>query len=150
MESKDPLAQERWQMTLRTWNELRADNLHILDDYYDPHLRFQDPISSVDGLEEMKNYYQNLYKNVQDIKFEFTHSMFDAQQQFFTWTMHLTASGLNGGRPVVVEGTSHIRFSEDSGKVIYHRDYFDTGEFIYKNIFGLRWIHRLVKQRLHP
>ncbi len=149
MASPSPLAEERWQLTQRVWNELRADNLEILNDYYDPELRFQDPISSIKGLESMKAYYENLYQNVKDIEFEFTHFLYDETQQFFSWTMRLKAKGLNRGRPVAVEGTSYLRFSEESGKVIQHRDYFDTGEFIYDNIFGLRWIHRMVRRQLH-
>lgn len=35
--------------------------------------------------------------------------------------------------PQVIRGVSHLRFGED-GKVIYHRDYWDTGEELYAKL----------------
>ena len=139
-----------WERTHRTWNNLRKDNLQILDDYYDEKINFIDPLGSVNGIAQMKGYYQHLYQTVEDIKFVFTDKMIEDRQQFFAWTMKLKAKGLNDGKELVVYGTSHIKFSEQSNKVIYHRDYFDTGEFVYSNIPILKWVHQVIKSKMHP
>ena len=62
--------------------------------------------------------------------------------------MELRAKGLKGGERVLLDGTSHIRYGGESGKVIYHRDYFDMGAFVYENIPVLGPIVRYTKKRL--
>lgn len=144
------LTQERQNLTRKTWSELRVKNLEILNDYYDENIHFLDPLSNLKGLANLRAYYQHLYKNVIDIEFVFDDELANEEKQFFTWTMQLQAKGLNKGRPIEVKGCSHIIFSPESGKVIYHRDYFDVGEFIYEQLPVLRWIHRQVKKQMHP
>ena len=41
---------------------------------------------------------------------------------------------LNAGKPIAVDGVSVIKVGGMQGKVIYHRDYFDMGAFIYEHI----------------
>jgi hypothetical protein len=144
------LKEQRWQRTQKIWNELRADNLHILDDYYDAKVAFTDPLGHETGLELVKRYYVNLYENVKEIEFKFEDAIYDDDKQFFSWTMHLTTDALNSGEPIKVSGATLLRFSNESGKVIYHRDYFDTGEFIYENVWGLRWLHNYIKGKMRP
>ena len=138
----------QWELTERVWAELSATNLSILNSYYDENAVFEDPLTRVQGLAEITNYYKGLYANVKAIRFEFTDKNLSDDQQFFAWTMHLTAPGLNGGKEFSVKGSSLIKFSPKSGKVIYHRDYFDTGEFIYENVPGLKWLHGYIKKSL--
>ena len=64
------------------------------------------------------------------------------------WTMTLTAEGLNGGEPVSVIGISHLTFDEKTDLVIYHRDYFDMGAFIYEQVPVLGSIVRMIKRKL--
>lgn len=129
------------------FNTLRADNLHILDDFYDQEVQFVDPIGTHDGLESIKNYYKSMYKNVKNIKFETKNMISNGNSHVYIWRMILEADGLNGGEPVYVEGNSHIEFNEQN-LVTYHRDYFDMGEFIYEYIPVLGWTIKKIKKRL--
>jgi hypothetical protein len=61
--------------------------------------------------------------------------------------MSLTADGLNGGKPILLQGNSYIKFSDDN-LVVYHRDYFDMGEFIYEHVPVIGWIIKKVKAKL--
>ena len=129
------------------FNTLRADNIQILDNFYARKTKFIDPLGSHHGIDSVKNYYKNLYTNVKDIHFKFNDIVSSGNTHVLIWTMVLTAEGLNGGRPISLEGNSYIKFDE-SDLVIYHRDYFDMGEFIYEHVPVLGWTIKQVKNRL--
>lgn len=131
------------------FTRLRADNLDILDSFYDPRVQFLDPLGLHDGRDSVKEYYRNLYKNVTSISFDYTDSLSADNNHLLVWTMNLVAPAMDGGKPVVVHGNSVIKFNEQD-LVIYHRDYFDMGEFVYERVPILRWVIAKVKTRLRP
>jgi steroid 5-alpha reductase family enzyme len=136
--------QERIKHVFKT---LRADNLNILDGFYDPKTVFVDPIGSHNGIQSVKDYYQNLYQNVKSIDFAFSDIVSNGDTHVLIWTMTLEAEGLNGGKPIFLEGNSYIKFNE-ANLVAYHRDYFDMGEFIYEHVPVLGWTIKKIKDRL--
>ena len=136
----------RASLTLRIFNELRHDNTEILNDFYSKDVEFVDPIGNLSGLNAMKSYYQNMYKEVESIRFDFTSFSNSGDRYHFSWDMYLKTPNLNSGKEFVVSGVSEIHF--DGDLVRYHRDYFDMGEFIYERVPVLGRIVRLIKNRL--
>ena len=130
------------------FNDLRADNLNILDDFYHENVKFQDPLGSINGLIPLKEYYRGLYKNVTDISFEFTDHIVENDSHVGIWTMRMKTKKLNNGKEMVLNGNSHIVFDPDTDKVIFHRDYFDMGEFIYEYIPVVGFAIKKIKQAL--
>lgn len=128
------------------FNRFDKDNLHLADKFYAENVVFEDPLGRIEGLSGLKAYYANLYDNVQEIRFEFHHVVEQGNQQVAMWTMYMRAKGLNRGREVQLIGNSHVIYKD--GKAIYHRDYFDMGDFIYEYIPGLNRVIRFVKARL--
>jgi hypothetical protein len=99
----------------------------------------------------VEHYYRSLYQNVTSIRFEFGDLNASAQEGnslAAPWTMHLTASKLNRGRPIALPGLSLIRFDPSSKQATYHRDYFDMGAFIYEHVPVLGSVIRFVNARL--
>ena len=141
------LQKERSERIYKVFNELNANTMDILDNFYDENLVFIDPVGKLKGLEAMKAYYANMYQNVQEIRFDFTNEVVNGDTHVVIWVMYLKAEGLKGGDEVVLEGNSHIVFSEASNKVIFHRDYFDMGAFIYEHIPILGTIIKKIRQR---
>ncbi|MGE3609523.1 MAG: DUF1295 domain-containing protein [Bacteriovoracaceae bacterium] len=131
----------------KVFNELRADNIQILDNFYAQDTVFIDPLGKHNGILSVKAYYQNLYKNVKSIHFKFNDIVSSGNTHALVWTMTLEADGLNGGKPITLEGNSHIKFN-DANLVVYHRDYFDMGEFIYEHVPVLGWTIKKVKEKL--
>lgn len=131
----------------KIFNGLNKDTMHLVDEFYHAQARFEDPIGSHNGVESIRNYYANLYQNVQSIRFDFSKHICQGTDCASTWVMHLQAEGLNGGKPISVIGNSVFQF-DSSGKVIYHRDYFDMGEFIYEHIPVLKNIIGYIKSKL--
>lgn len=131
----------------KIFNGLNKNTMHLVDEFYHAQAKFEDPIGSHYGVESIRNYYVNLYQNVKSIRFNFSKHICQGKDCVSTWVMHLQAEGLNGGKAISVVGNSVFQFDE-SGKVIYHRDYFDMGEFIYEHIPVLKNIIRYIKSKL--
>lgn len=130
-----------------SFNTLNKNNVsEVVDEFYHPELEFSDPIVKVKGREAMKKYYANMYKNVKEVRFDFSEFVTMNDTVVGVWVMTLKTDSLNGGEPFQVEGNSLIRFKD--GKAIYHRDYFDVGAMIYEKIPVVGWMVRKVKSKL--
>ncbi len=132
---------------IKTFNELGVDNLDVLDSFYEVKAEFQDPAVKIKGLANLKKYYAAVYKNVKSIQFDFTEIVKNDLCYYATWTMHLSAKGLNSGKKYSVEGLSVIRFNEKN-LVTYHRDYFDLGGMVYEKLPVLGPLVGLIKKKL--
>ena len=132
---------------IKTFNELGVDNLAVLDTFYDSKAEFQDPAVKVKGLAQLKKYYAAVYKNVKSIQFDFTEITKNDQCYYATWTMHLSATGLNSGKKYSVEGISVIQFNEKN-LVTYHRDYLDLGDMVYEKLPVLGSLVKVIKKKL--
>ncbi len=63
--------------------------------------------------------------------------------------MHLSHKRLNGGKPITLDGNSVITLDPQTKQAIYHRDYFDLGEFIYEQVPVLGFVIRKLKAYLN-
>lgn len=124
------------------FNKLDKGNLDKLADLYSEDIRFQDPLGTVNGLDELTHYFAGAYANVVDCRFEFGEAVVQGETAALPWVMHLRHKRIRKGREVQVQGISHLRIRD--GRVYYHRDYFDAGEMLYENlpVIGgvIRWI----------
>lgn len=124
------------------FNELDKGNLNKLSRVYSEDIRFQDPLGTVHGLDELTRYFAGAYANVIACRFEFGDAVVQGGVAALPWVMHLRHKRIRKGREVQVQGMSHIEIRD--GMVCYHRDYFDAGEMLYENlpvVGGLiRWI----------
>ncbi|MFL1405179.1 nuclear transport factor 2 family protein [Marinobacter sp. M1N3S26] len=131
---------ERFQ---RLFNTLSAGRVTGLAEVYSEQVRFVDPFSSVEGLEELQAYLDKVYTNVTACRFEFDDTLVSGDQACIEWTMHLQHPRLRRGRELAVHGISRLTIAE--GRVRYHRDYFDAGELLYENLPLLGSAVRLVR-----
>ena len=80
---------EEISLTHKIFNELRENNLNILDKFYHPDAFFVDPIGSHQGIADIKKYYGNVYQGVEEIIFEFKPEIGSNNKYFFPWVMKL-------------------------------------------------------------
>ena len=140
---------EHYQQRIeKIFNELRADNLNILDQFYDKQISFQDPLGEIVGLDKLKKYYGKTYENVKSISFVFHEFIVQVKSVVATWTMSYSTDKLNGGEPIKVEGNSLIKFGGSSNLAIYHRDYFDVGSMVYEHVPFVGFFVRKIKHKL--
>jgi len=138
---------ENTKKTIYFFNQLRADNTEILNDFYSEDIKFFDPVGKIETLSQMKAYYKSMYSGVESIRFEFKNIAHSKSIYFFSWDMFLKTPKLNSGDEFVVTGVSEIHFNEES-LAFFHRDYFDLGEMVYERLPGVGWVIKKVKNRL--
>lgn len=129
-----------------TYRCLNRDNLDLLGGIYSENIRFSDPAHSLKGLPALRDYFAELYANVDQISFEFSSPRISDNQVFVQWVMRLRHPRLNRGGEVEVPGISCLHFAEN-GLVDEHRDYFDLGVLLYEQLPLLGPLVRAVKRR---
>jgi hypothetical protein len=141
---------ERLEKKLATFKNnfqvLDKESLHRLDQMYEPDIHFEDPLHIVNGLDELKSYFSNMYSNVQSIRFDFTHELVCGEEAVLFWTMHFIHPRLNKGATIEVNGSSHLKFRD---YCYHHRDYFDTTDMLFEHIPLLGSVIRGIKKRIN-
>lgn len=127
---------------------LNKNTMGLVDEFYDENIVFRDPLVEINNRKQMKNYYANMYKNVESVAWSFSDEISDKDNCVLAWKMTLQAKNFNGNKPLVVDGVSVIKFGGKEGKAIYHRDYFDLGAFVYEGLPVLGSMVRFVKKKM--
>jgi hypothetical protein len=127
---------------MEVYQKLSSDNLVLLESIYDQQVTFIDPIHEINGLENLHQYFVNLYQNLSCCNFNISNVIAQPNQASIYWEMTYQHPKLNKGKVVSVFGSSHL--CAKKGKVIYHRDYLDLGAMLYEQLplFGriVSWI----------
>ncbi|WP_375579768.1 nuclear transport factor 2 family protein [Marivirga tractuosa] len=118
-------------------------NQSILNDIYSKNIIFKDPIHEIEGIENLKKYFNKLNENLIEGSFYFTDESMVENKVFLSWNM-----GLKLKRPKKNVKASGISVLIIEDKIISQRDYFDAGELFYENIPVLGGIIRSIKKKL--
>lgn len=124
------------------FNTLCAGDMGELGSVYSDDVHFTDPFASVQGIDELTEYFTGAYANVISCSFDFGEPVINGEDVCIPWVMHLKHKRIRKGRPVRVDGISQLVIRK--GHVASHRDYFDAGQLLYENlpVMGgvIRWI----------
>ncbi len=82
-----------------------------------------------------------------EIRFDYENEVQSGNDTVLIWTMRVRHKKVKGGDWIVSHGNSYIRFDPKTQKAIYHRDYFDMGEFLYENIPVVGGIVRYIRKK---
>jgi len=137
---------ERIQQTYAALNKDTVDG-DLLANLYADQVVFVDPLHRIETLPNLQAYFKALYQNVSHINFEFKKTLSDDTTAFLAWDMTFVHPKLNGGRAIVVPGTSQVQFAD--GKIIHHQDYFDSNQLLFGHIPVLKQIIGLIKKRMN-
>lgn len=127
------------------YEQLSLDSLSELDRLYSESAVFEDPVDRIQGLDEIRSYFNGMLENVTYCQFDIEEVLDGGNQAFLTWNMKFSHPKLNKGRETIVPGTSHIKFDK---AIYYQRDYYDLGGMIYEKIPVLSFIVRKIKKRM--
>ncbi|MDX1597244.1 MAG: nuclear transport factor 2 family protein [Marinobacter sp.] len=114
------------------FNSLDAGNLNQLASVYSETVKFQDPLSSVSGLDQLTRYFASAYANVVSCRFDFGEPVIAGGKVAIPWVMRLRHKRIRQGREIHVDGISNLVIY--NGKVTHHRDYFDAGQLLYEHL----------------
>ena len=127
---------------LFVYERLSVDNLGLLNNVYHQDIIFTDPMHKVEGLDNLKKYFDDLYENLNSCVFRIDNVIAQLDQAAVYWQMTYQHDKLNNGAIVSVSGHSHIK--GDGEKIYYHRDYLDLGAMLYEQLpfFGrlIKWL----------
>lgn len=114
-------------------NSLNQDNAKdVLQATYTEDVRFVDPVKTLNGLDELTKYFENLYKSVNKCHFKVNNYLPNSHSLSLEWVMHLQHQKISKNQEILLDGASFIQFNGD--RVCYHRDYYDLGALVYEHI----------------
>lgn len=130
---------------ITTYSKLGTNNLHLLKEVYHQDIEFIDPMHHLQGLDELLNYFDELYTQVSHCQFAIEEVLEAESEAAIYWSMTFCHQKLNKKQPVKIHGHSHIKSQDD--KVIFHRDYLDLGAMLYEHIPVLGSVIKSLKKR---
>jgi hypothetical protein len=148
---------------LKEWFEhLTPDRVSETAHFYASHAYFKDPFNEVNGVDQIARIYAHMFQQVADPRFVITEMIQDTDTAVLIWVFSFAAqkgshaatkTNASAARINVlaerteVRGASHLRF-DLQGKIVWHRDYWDTAEELYAKIPILGAVMRFLKRRL--
>ena len=139
----------RYDRFIHTYQTLGpgVDPAPLLADLYHDDVVFKDPFHQISGLEHMVKYFDGLYANLSDCRFEFHEILSQHQLGTVFWTLTFRHPKLHGGnKDIQVEGMSMLHWRDD--KIMVHQDFFDGGAMIYEHLPVMGWAIRKLKERM--
>lgn len=114
-------------------NSLSIENVdEVLSNTYTKEVEFIDPLKGIKGIDELINYFSDLYKSVDHCYFDITNYINNNDCHSLEWIMTLKHRKLSKNDTISLNGCSFVKFDDD--KVCYHRDYYDLGALIYERL----------------
>jgi len=125
----------------RFFEQLAPSDIAHFDQIYANQAHFKDPFHDVDQLVDIQRIFSHMFSIAPDARFIIQQRFCHEQNAMIIWQMNLTL----GQRSISIAGTSHLVFN-DQGRVILHRDYWDTGEELFSKLpligAPTRWLMR--------
>lgn len=126
------------------YERLTPERLPELLALYDDTAAFKDPFNDVRGRAAIGRIFRQMFEELREPRFTVQVAASEGEHAFLTWELHFMRAA---GRPMVVRGASHIRYSP-AGLVEAHRDYWDAAEELYAKLPVLGLLMRALRRRL--
>jgi hypothetical protein len=126
MLTKD-LIKDLWSKTYNT--EGKPDWSHILP-YYDNNIYFRDSIQEIRGIEEFTAMTERLARRSKDLKMNIVNAVMEENIIIMEWEMTLSFKKYPSS---ILYGSSRLT-TNNEGKIIEQRDYYDLWGDIFDNI----------------
>lgn len=100
---------------------------------YAPTGYLNDTLVGIQGVNTIEAYFRNTAEKAELLKVEFLDRAPLGIDWYARWRMTVAVDGLNGGEPVITYGVSQFRFDAD-GRVLLHKDFWDSGTGLYEQL----------------
>lgn len=124
----------------RFFETLETRTLGEIENLFEQDALFTDPFNRVRGTAAIRRIFEHLLREWPTTRFEVKETCRTEHKAFLFWTFQPDPS-----RPLVIEGTSRVEFGIQ-GKVISHRDYWDSASELYARLPltgpPIRWLMR--------
>jgi len=100
---------------------------------YAPEAWFNDTIATEVGLEAIEKYLLKTAEGAEKVSAKINDVAVSGSDCYVRWTMEIRTKNLAGGKPIITEGISQLRFDEQ-GRVILHQDFWNPASGIYQHL----------------
>ncbi|BAK77232.1 hypothetical protein LHK [Pseudogulbenkiania sp. NH8B] len=97
--------------------------LDDIDRFYAASACFKDPFNTVQSRDGIHDIFRHMFNVLEQPVFILREQLLDGSQAFLTWDFRFRRRG----KAYLLHGGSHLRF-DSRGKVVAHRDYWDSAE----------------------
>lgn len=111
-----------------------------------PQARFKDPFNDVTGHAAIRHVFDDMFERCAHPRFVIVDRIDGGAQAFATWRFEFGGPSPDTPR-WQIHGSTHWQFADD-GRVLLHRDYWDTGEELYAKLPVMGGLVRLIRRRL--
>ena len=132
---------------VRFFESITPESVSRFPEFYAENAWFKDPFNEVLGVDAIQRIFAHMFRQVDEPRFVVSERVADTQGVVLIWTFHYRSRGASKAEEHVIRGVSHLKFDAD-GKVVFHRDYWDTGEELYMKIPLLGALMRFLRRRL--
>ncbi len=129
------------------YHQLSPESVARFPDFYSKDAWFKDPFNEVTGVAAIQHIFTHMFQQVSEPRFIVIDRVADERGAMLIWEFHYRMRFWGGERAQVMRGVSHIRF-DATGKVNYHRDYWDTAEELYMKVPLLGMVMRGLRRAL--
>ncbi len=120
----------------------------LLPRTYAADVYFNDTLKAVRGLDDLGHYLRESAEAVEDCRVEIHETTRTAQgEHLVRWSMMIRFKKLRRGVDTWTVGISHLRF-DAQGRVVYHQDYWNAADGIFRHIPLLGTAINAIKRRL--
>ena len=126
---------------------LSAPAVADLGAIYAPDASFRDPFNDVRGLPAIQCVYAAMFEHLIEPRFIVADTIADERGAFLVWNMTYRIRKLQPARVRTIHGSSHLRFDR-SGRIEYHRDYWDAAEELYATLPLIGPVIRYLQKKL--
>jgi steroid delta-isomerase len=129
------------------YHRLSPESVARFPDFYSKDAWFKDPFNEVTGVAAIQHIFTHMFRQVSEPRFIVIDRVADERGAMLIWEFHYRMRFWGREQAQVMRGVSHIRL-DASGKVNYHRDYWDTGEELYMKVPLLGMVMRGLRRAL--
>jgi len=129
------------------YEHLTPESVTQFPDYYAETADFKDPFNEVRGLAPIQRIFAHMFCQVSEPRFVVVERVVDEHGAVLIWELHYRVRRWERGKLQIMRGVSHLKFDTE-GKVIWHRDYWDTAEELYAKLPVIGCLMRGLKKVL--
>ena len=137
---------------IQSFEQLQAQDVANMGDWYAPDARFKDPFKDVQGLAQIQSIFAHMFESLEQPRFVVTSRMLQGKQCFLVWDFLFRFKTMQPGVEQCIRGGSHLVMGlneNNEWRVVMHRDYWDAAEELYEKLPWIGGLMRWLKRRVN-
>jgi hypothetical protein len=116
------------------YSDLSEENVRQrVRETYAPEAWFNDTLATEVGIDAIEKYLLKTARGSEMIKGTTQDIAVSGADCYVRWTLEFRTKNLAGGKPIVTEGVSQLRFDEQ-GRIILHQDFWNPAAGVYQHL----------------